>query len=64
METHYERNVKEKYQPEASIPLAYKSEFSLEEKENILKDLYNSVHLFYRLVYEAKRIPDRTDKEH
>lgn len=69
METHYQKNcakeqIKLQYQPEALTPFAYKNELSLEEKENILKDLYNSVLLFYRLVYEAKRIPDRTDKEH
>lgn len=58
MEKHYE-NVKEQIrelsQSETSVPSAYKSEFSPEEKENILKDIYNSIHLFYRLVCEAKK---------
>ena len=68
MEEYYQKNVKEQikahYQPEASTPFAYKNELSLGEKENILRDIYNSVHLFYRLVYEAKGIPERTNKEH
>ncbi|MDP1854223.1 MAG: hypothetical protein Q8L26_08505 [Candidatus Omnitrophota bacterium] len=58
METHYEKNVKEQtieqYQPEASTPLAYKTEFSLEEKENILKDIYSCIKLFDLLIYRAK----------
>lgn len=43
METHYE-NVKEKIikqQLEASTPLAYKSEFNVEGKEKIFKDIYS-----------------------
>ena len=69
METYYQKNyVKEKIieqsQPWASIPSAYEIELNPEEKENILKDIYNSVRLFYRLVYESKRMPNRTSKEH
>jgi len=59
METYYEKKVKEQIkelnQSETSVPSAYKSEFSLEEKENILKDIYNSIRLFYTLVCEAKK---------
>lgn len=69
METYYQKNYAkeqtiEQRQPEVSIPLAYESEPSPEEKENILKDIYNSVRLFYRLVYESKRMPNRDSKEH
>lgn len=59
METYYEKDVKEQiikqYQPEASTPLTRKYELSPEDKENILKDFYSSIELFYRLVYEAKK---------
>ena len=57
METQYyqkEKYVKEKNQPETSIAPAYKSEFSLKDKENIFKDTYskrelNSIEAWRRL---------------
>ena len=58
METYYETDVKEQvnqYQPVASTPLAYKTEFSLEEKENILKDIYSCIKLFDLLIYRVKQ---------
>jgi hypothetical protein len=59
METHYEKDAKEQIrelsQPAASIPPAYKREFSPEEKENILKDIYSCIKLFYTIVHEAKK---------
>ena len=60
METYYEKDAKEKYQPEASTPSAYKSEMSLQEKENLFKEIYSNIRLFDRLVYETKKIPDKT----
>lgn len=64
METHYEKDVKEQiirqYQPEASTPSAYKSEFSQEEKERILKDIYSCIKLFYTIVCEVKSTPNST----
>lgn len=59
MEKLYEKNVKEQaikqYQPAASASPAYKTEFSLEEKENILKDIYSCIKLFDLLIYRAKQ---------
>lgn len=55
MEMHYEKAMKEKYQPEASIPLAYKSESVLKDKEAVFKDIYSSIKLFDRLIYEVKQ---------
>lgn len=49
-----ENQLKAEYQIEPSIPSAYENELSLEEKGKILKDIYSSIKLFYRLVYEAK----------
>lgn len=50
-----ERQLKELNQSEASIPLAYRKEFSLEDKEKILKDFYSTIKLFYELVYDEKK---------
>jgi len=59
MEKYYEKNVKEQtinqYQPEASAPLAYENELSQEEKENILKDIYSCIKLFYTIVCKEQR---------
>ena len=56
METYYQKNyVKELSQPEVSTSLDYKNELSPEDKENILKDIYSAIKLFYRIVYEARR---------
>jgi uncharacterized protein YqfB (UPF0267 family) len=61
METYYQKEKQlkeqelEQRQPEAPDFLAYQNELSLEDKENILRDIYNSIHLFYKLVYEAKK---------
>ena len=59
METYYEKDVKEQlikqYQPEASTPLAYKSESVLKDKEAVFKDIYSSIKLFDRLIYEVKQ---------
>ena len=50
-----ERQLKELSQSEASIPLVYRNELSLKDKENIFKDIYSSIKLFYELIYEAKK---------
>ncbi len=59
IENYYERNVKEQikthYQPEASTPLACNDELSLKDKENIFKDIYSSIKLFDRIIYEASQ---------
>lgn len=59
MEKHYEKNAKEQtmkqYQPEASAPLSYENELSQEEKENILKDIYSCIKLFYTIACKEKR---------
>ncbi len=59
METNYQKYVKEQIrglsQPETSIPSVYKGEFSLEEKENILKDIYSCIKLFDLLIDKAKQ---------
>ena len=59
METYYQKNyakeqIIEQRQPEVSIPLAYKNELSPEDKENILKDIYSSIDLFEKILYETK----------
>jgi len=46
MEEHYQ---KQDYQKN------YEAELSKERKESILRDIYNSVHLFYGLVYKAEK---------
>ncbi len=46
-------------QPAASIPSAYEKEFSLEDKERILKDLYSTIKMFYSFVYDIKKDPKR-----
>lgn len=57
METHYEKDAKEQTikQPEASIPSAYSSDFIFEEKERILKDIYSSIKMFDKVIYEARK---------
>lgn len=59
METYYEKDVKgqimKHYQPEPSTPLAYENEISLQEKENLFKEIYSNIALFRRLVYEARK---------
>lgn len=58
METHYEKNVKERvmkqYQPEASAPLSYQVDLIFEEKERIFKEIYPSIKMFDRLIYEVR----------
>ena len=65
METHYEKDVKEQiikqYQPEASIHSAYSSEMSQQEKENLFKEIYSNIWLFEKLVYKARKTPNKTD---
>ena len=34
---------------------SYENLVSSKEKENIFKDIYSNIELFYRLVYEARR---------
>jgi len=60
METYYQKNYLreqrlEEGQPEASIPLAYETEPSPEEKERILKGLYSTIDLLEKLLYETKQ---------
>lgn len=42
-------------QPAASIPSAYEKEFSLEEKEKILKDFYISIKILSGLIYKTRK---------
>lgn len=57
METYYEKDVKEQirelYQPETSIPLAYKSEFSFKDKEDMYKEIYYNIDFFEQIIHEA-----------
>ncbi len=60
MEIYYQKNyakeqIIEQRQPEVSIPLDYETEPSPEEKRNILKDIYSSIDLFEKLLYETKQ---------
>jgi len=49
------KKLKELTQPAASIPLAYEKEFSLEEKEKILKDFYTSIKVLSGLIYKTRK---------
>jgi len=59
METYYQKNYAKEQtierQPEVSIPLAYESEPSPEEKDRILKGLYSTIDLLEGLLYETKQ---------
>lgn len=59
----YEKNHLEKEclqnQPEASIGPAYNHEMGLQEKENLFKEIYSNIRLFEKLVYEARKTPDK-----
>lgn len=57
MENQYYQRKELKYQSQSEIsnPSAYKNEFSLKDKENIFKDVYSSIKLFDRIIYEASQ---------
>jgi hypothetical protein len=40
-------------QTETSIPLVYEREFSLKDKEKIVKDFYSNMKAFYEIVYQS-----------
>ena len=50
-----ENQLKELNQLEPSIPLAYRNEFSLKDKENIFKDMYFFINLSDRIICEARK---------
>ena len=56
METNYQnKQVKEQInQLETLIPSAYRNDLDIKDKEKLLKEIYYSIDLFNRLVYEAK----------
>lgn len=55
MEDWYQKEKQREKYLKSESPLNYKTELSQEKKESILRDIYNSIQLFYRLVYEAKK---------
>ena len=57
MEKHYqkERQLENHYQ---SQPEAAKYEFSLQDKENLFREIYSSIDLFKKLIYDAKQDND------
>lgn len=64
MGTHYQKNyVKEKIQPEIQVPLAYSSNFIFEEKERIFKDIYPTIKMFDKFIYEARKDLERKNKK-
>jgi len=60
MNTYYQKNFlkeqkSEQRESEISIPLAYKTEPRPEERERILKNLYSTVDLLEKILYETKQ---------
>ena len=53
MEEYYQKEKRTENHLDSESPLYYKAELSTEKKESILKDIYNSIQLFYRIVSEA-----------
>jgi hypothetical protein len=54
MENYYQKKqLKELNQSETSIPLTYKNEFSLKDKETMYKEIYHSIDFFDQIIREA-----------
>lgn len=58
MEKHYqkERQLENHYQ---SQPEAAKYELNLKDKESLFKEIYSSIDLFEKLLYDAKQDNDQ-----
>jgi hypothetical protein len=60
METYYQKNSwkeqkSKQPKPEVSILLSYRNEISPEEKDLILKDVYSTIYLFEKLLYQTRQ---------
>ena len=52
----YKENIRlERHYLNSESPQYYKAELNSEDKDNILRDIYKRIRMFYELVHEAKK---------
>jgi ribonuclease HII len=54
MEKHYYRNLGNECL-ESESPLNYSKNLTQEDKENLFKEIYSSMYLFNKIIYEVKK---------